>query len=156
MENFVNSFDGSRDEKFAQIVRYFDLNLDDLLLSDKCDTHKVSILMDLGNVPNVKKLQKISEEYNVEAFADEMYNGPGVNPKLCESLLVHHISKGCKNGADTHIIWRVFQLCQAENQIIHIITKDKGFMQLSEIAKFYSSTVHFHLSVEELLSLLNS
>ncbi|MBJ23724.1 MAG: hypothetical protein CMB64_03545 [Euryarchaeota archaeon] len=152
MQNFLKNFDGSRDEKFAKIVRYFDTNLDELL-QEETTLHNVSILMDLGNVPNVKKLQKISSRYNVEAFADEMYNGPGVNPKLCETLKIHRISKGCKNAADTHIIWRVFQLCQNGDQTIHIVTRDKGFMQLSEIAKMYNSVVYFHFSVEELLSI---
>ena len=154
MQNFLKNFHGSRDEKFAKIVRYFDTNLD-AMLQDESISHNVSILMDLGNVPNVKKLEKISLQYNVEAFADEMYNGPGVNSKLCETVKIHRISKGCKNAADTHIIWRVFQLCQRGDQTIHIITRDKGFMQLSEIAKMYNSIVYFHLSVENLLAIFN-
>ena len=154
MEFLSKQFVGTRDEKFAQIVRYLDQNLDDCLQrQEEIKSGSEYIIIDFGNIHDaIAKLRSKLKDFTVIGFADKLYNGPGVNPPE-KDITIRRAVQASKNAADVHIIWTVFEIfSQKENAIVHIITKDKGFLELGEIAKYTSHTVKFYNSTDVFIS----
>lgn len=150
--DFLASFSGTRNDIFAKAVRYIDENLDETL--EKFRRNDVSknkfIFVDLGNIHDAfPKINTFKETHTIRGFADKLYNGPGVNPPGPSHISIVKAKNSSRNAADVHILWNVFEICTTcRNSEIHIITKDKGFYELAEIAKVHSVLVHFHSSTE--------
>jgi hypothetical protein len=154
LEGIVSVFsDGVADRHaiFGKIVQYIDNNLDDTLRRidsvyrshrrwKRARVEQQYVLVDLGNIHNV--LQDVDGvlDWPIYAFADKCFNGYGVNPPCSDKIVVYRAAESTKNAADIHIIWVVSQICfeNKEKCTIHVVTKDKGFLELADLAKRYN------------------
>ena len=151
METIAKSFSGSRDEVFAKVIRYIDQNLDFWLRDIPTHTRKY-ILIDLGNIHDAHKLSHLLSTYNVVGFADVHYNGPGVHPRQPSPFQIIRARTVCKNAADVHIIWYVYEIIRLNAKSeINIITRDKGFQELIELGRLQSTIIKFHNSSQSFL-----
>ncbi len=160
LENLVRIFalnSNSRDELFGKLVSYIDSKLD-LTIHNLCsDEKKIEkyVLIDLGNIHNVLKVIDGRLPWNIYAFADKCFNGYGVNPQSTPAVKIVRAMASSKNAADIHIIWTAAEICQKENLCeIHVITKDRGFMELEELAKSNNHILKFHQSGESFFQYL--
>ena len=154
LDNFVQTFsDGNRDSTFGKLVQHIDQNLDGCLsrLEKQNTPRNAYVLIDLGNIHNVlQQAEMLSENFTIYAFADRLFNGFGANPKCSDKVRFIRAQQSTKNAADIQICWVVAQICIANTTkcIIHILTKDKGFLELGQLAKLYNHELYFHTSRE--------
>lgn len=120
--------------------------------------NKDTILIDLGNVHDC--IQPIIDnglidKYNVIAFADEGFNGLGVNPRTV--IPVVQASTPRINAADYYLALAVILLSMLSpnnQRHFYIATKDKGIHGLEEIAKHYGHVITFAVDWNKLKSCL--
>ena len=163
IENIVRIFasnSSSRDELFGKIVSYLDQKLDVTIHNLQSAQKQINkyVLIDLGNIHNLLKNIDGKLPWNITAFADKCYNGYGVNPIGTPAIKVVRAIETSKNAADIHIIWEVAEICLYEKSMceIHVVTKDKGFMELEQLAKSKNHKLTFHLSGEAFFEYLKS
>ena len=114
------------------------------------------VLIDLGNIHNVLKEIDGVLPYTIYAFADKCFNGYGVNPRASSNVNLIKAHETTKNAADIHIIWTVSQICISNKTpcFIHVVTKDKGFLELQELAKSHHHHLYFHTSREKFYEMI--
>eukprot|EP00039_Didymoeca_costata_P021200 m.343747 g.343747 ORF g.343747 m.343747 type:complete len:217 (+) comp23241_c0_seq1:311-961(+) len=120
-------------------------------------TKEFLVYVDLGNVHDIlQPLEQYADQVEVLGFADNAFNGYGVNPK---SLFhVHQSSTGHKNEADTTLIWKLAQRCSIEGPLLVVIcTRDNGFRNLKELveASGPGRVCHFVTNWGDLEKILN-
>ena len=144
---------GSREEILGKVVNHIYRDLDCILqkLTSTVTEYKNYALIDLGNIHNVLKEIDGVLPYTIYAFADKCFNGYGVNPKASTAVTLIRAHENTKNAADIHIIWTVAQICFSNTEPcnIHVITKDKGFLELQELARTHHHHLYFHISREK-------
>ena len=108
---------------------------------------KLYLFVDLGNIHDVLPMidnVNTYDRFHVIGFADHHFNGYGVNPVSTKATVIR--SGDTRNAADVSIIWTAAQICSAYNCEIHIVTKDKGFLELQNLVLSSGSSLRFHNS----------
>ena len=148
----------SRDEILGKLISNLGIELDSVL--QNIHVHKYDynnyVLVDLGNIHNLLKEIDNVLPYTIYAFADKCFNGYGVNPRASNAVRVIRALEGTKNAADIHIIWIVAKICFTSKVPcnIHVVTKDKGFLELQNLARTFKHHLFFHSSKEEFYSFI--
>lgn len=105
------------------------------------------IFVDLGNVHDVlQKLESYANNCDVYAFADQAFNGYGVNPEPKNPKInVFQSTDEHKNAADIEMVWKAAEIVMnlSEDDVEQgvrfiIFTRDNGFRSLKGILERYS------------------
>ncbi len=156
---FYASESQNRDEILGKLISNLGIELDSVLsnIDVKRYEYRDFVLVDLGNIHNLLREIDGILPYTIYAFADKCFNGYGVNPRASNAVCVIRALQGTKNAADIHIIWTVAKICFTSTVPcnIHVVTKDKGFLELQQLARTHKHHLFFHASKEEFYNFIH-
>ncbi len=141
----------TNNESLAAHIRSLCRRLDSEMSYD--ETSDKYIIVDLGNIhnflPYADNNLNLFDGFQIVGFADHHFNGYGIHPRCTRNVSLH-VSGSSRNAADCSMIWFISRCAGKRKCEFYILTKDKGFREISNLccqsgsqAFFFSDTDAF-------------